>query len=160
MLKKWLFQLNKRIIWPLLMITIVFLLSGYSLTSRFQVDRIFPRSLASYVHVPSCWVFLILFIAHFLASAYLAVLRPESKPAISIRISRWSAWLLFVSVSILMLSGYSRIGTIRLLGHSAAQIHTVFSFLIIPLFMAHAGISAYYVVRKWSRTSDTCSTRK
>lgn len=154
MFKKWLFKLDRVIVWPLLFATVVYLLSGYSLTYRFSAYKIIPQDLASEIHTPFCIIFLILFLLHFIIAAYFAILRQPSKNSLSITLSRWSAWLLLVSTIIMIISGYSKTGSLIIVPFSIAiQLHTTFSFLVIPLFIIHAGINSYHVIRKWVKSS-------
>ena len=152
MLKRWLFKINRITIWPLLVITIMFLLAGYSMTDRFYVRSFFPPGLARELHLPFCIAFLLIFLLHTSISIYFAILRNPSKPPLSIILARWSAWLLFVSTAVMLIAGYAINGTLAFIPlHIALQWHSVFSFLVVPLFVVHAGINTYYIVRKWIR---------
>lgn len=161
MFKKWLFKLDRVIIWPLLFATVIYLLSGYSLTYRFSAYKIIPQDSASKIHTPFCIIFLTLFLLHFIIAAYFAILRQPSKASLSMTLSRWSAWLLLVSTIIMIISGYSRAGSLMIVPFSiAVQLHTTFSFLVIPLFIVHAGINFYTLIREWVKNLSQSFTRE
>lgn len=161
MFKKWLFKLDRIIIWLLLFVTIFYLLSGYSLTYRFSAYKIISQDIASLMHAPLCLAFLILFLLHSFIAIYSAVLRQPSTTKLSVSLSRWAGWLLLVSILVMMVSGYSKVGTLPLLSSTTAvQLHTTFSFLVIPLFIVHVGVNSYYVIGKWVKSSAQYSTKE
>jgi len=152
MIKKWLYKIDRILIWPLLFATIIFFLSGFSLTQRFYIHKIFPHHLAAELHFPFCIALLVLFLLHSLIGFYFAILRKSSKPHLSIVLARWLGWLLFVSMSMMFIGGYVMNGFWNVFDIStASRIHTIFAFLSIILFFVHAGIHVYFIVRKWVR---------
>ncbi len=152
MFKKWLFKFDRVLIWPLLFVTVIKLLSGYSLTYHYYAYKIISQNLASRIHTPFCFVFIILFSLHSFIAIYLAFLRQPAKPHLSIRLARWSGWLLFISVLMIILSGYIVIGKLTFIHFfTAIQLHNIFSLLVIPFFIIHAGINSYFIIRKWIR---------
>ena len=152
MFRRWLFKLDRIIIWPLLFATVIYLLSGYSLTYHFYAHKIISQGLASRIHTPFCFAFLVLFLAHSFIAIYFAILRSPSKPHLSIRISRWSGWLLLISTLIMMVSGYSMTSKPKAIhSFTAIRLHNTFSSLVILFFILHAGINSYFIIRKWVR---------
>lgn len=149
MSKKWLLTLDRIVIWPLLFVTIVKLLSGYSLTYHYYAYKIIPQGLASKIHTPFCWLFIIMFLLHFFIAAYFAVIRKPSKTRFVTRLARLSAWLLFVSVFMIILSGYGITGKLRLFPALASiKLHSTFSLLFILFFVLHAGINSYLILKE------------
>ena len=149
MIKKWLYKANRAVIWLLLFVTIIYLLSGFSLTHHYYAYKIIPQNIASKIHVPFCWAFLTLFLLHSIISAYFAALRPSVKTVLSIRTARWSAWLLLASTFMMIISGYSITRTISIMPSiTAISVHNIFSLLVIPFFILHAGICSYRFFRK------------
>lgn len=152
MLKKWLFKLNRIVIWPLLITTLLFLATGFSITHK--AYRLMPVDTALEIHNLLHPVFIPLFLIHVIVSVYFAVERWRRKPvktSFLVQLQRFSAWVLLITILLYIFSGYSMSGKLPLDISIAIQIHRALDIVII-VFLLHAGINCYYILRKWLRS--------
>lgn len=152
MLKKWLFKIDRIIIWPLLIVTLLFLFTGFSVTH--EAYRIIPLGVASEFHVLLHFIFIPLFLAHAIIGVYFAVNRWKKKAvnaSFFVQLERFSAWVLLVAVMLYMFSGYVMSGRIPLDISVASRIHRSLDVVII-VFLLHAGVRSYCILRKWLRS--------
>lgn len=151
MLKKWLFKIDKVIVWPLLAVTLLFLVTGFSMTH--EAYRLIPVATALRFHTQLCLVFLLLCLAHVFINCYFAVerwKRKHVKVKFLLQLERFSGWILFIMIMIYMFSGFVMSGKLPLNIDTAVRIHRSLDIVII-IFLLHVGIYFYYVFRKWLR---------
>ena len=61
--------------WGLLILTVLYLASGFSLCGEIGFDRLFAPRKALRIHRAMTWPFVVLFLIHVLSSVYLAMQR-------------------------------------------------------------------------------------
>lgn len=151
MLKNWLFRIDRLVIWPLLIATLLFLATGFSMTH--EAYRLMSIDSAWKIHTSLHPVFISLFFIHVVIRIFFAVERWKRhvETPFLVQLGRFSGWALLVTVFLYMLSGYAMLGSLPLDVDTSTNIHKSLDVVII-IFLLHAGITSYYALRKWTKS--------
>ena len=148
-LNYWLLKLNRISCIVLIAATVLFIISGYSMTNSYGIRNLISRALAVKLHVGLSIIFTMLFVLHSGLSIYFAVRRKSlGKPLLSLRVlNRVAAWLLFGFILTNISTGFSMIGKFGLdfiiSLNQARAIHRFTDIPVIILFLIHTLLSLY-----------------